>query len=266
MFIFLPPSEGKAVPPAAAAPGDARGVVIGSLILPDLGSARLKLIAALEELCSGPADAAAAVLGLTPGQLGVLEHDRVVGTAPTAQAADLYTGVLFDALGLADLRAHHPEAYRQAAESLVVFSGLWGVLRVADRIPYYRCSAGVSLPGVGPVTAFWRRELRAPLDDLVGDGLVVDLRSTAYTGMWRGGDGHVVSVRVLQERVVSGRMTRTVVSHFNKATKGRLVRALLLAGAEPKTAGEFADTARDLGFTVEPGAAPGRLDLVVSEL
>ena len=60
MFIFLPPSEGKAVPPAATASGDARGVVIGSLILPDLGPARLKLITALEELCSGPADAAAA--------------------------------------------------------------------------------------------------------------------------------------------------------------------------------------------------------------
>ena len=181
-------------------------------------------------------------LGLTPGQLGVLEHDRVVRTAPTAEAADLYTGVLFDALGLADLRAHHAEAYRQAAEAVLVFSGWWGVLRVGDRIPYYRCSAGISLPGVGPVTAFWRRELRAPLDDLVGDGLVVDLRSTAYAGMWRVGDGHAVSVRVLQERIVSGRTTRTVVSHFNKATKGRLVRALLLAGAEPKTAAEFADT------------------------
>jgi hypothetical protein len=74
-----------------------------------------------------------------------------------------------------------------------------------------------------------------------------------------------VTVRVLHERVVGGVLKRSVVSHFNKATKGRLVRALLRSGTEPKTPQEFADTVRDLGYRVEGGAA-GAYDIVVAEI
>ena len=42
-----------------------------------------------------------------------------------------------------------------------------------------------------------------------------------------------------------------MVSHFNKATKGRIVRALLEHGADPRTPAALADTVRDLGWTVE---------------
>ena len=77
----------------------------------------------------------------------------VIATTRPAPAADVYSGVLYDALGLPDLRERDPEAYRRAHESVLVFSALWGVLRPGDRIPHYRCSAGVKLPGVGSVTA-----------------------------------------------------------------------------------------------------------------
>jgi hypothetical protein len=58
---------------------------------------------------------------------------------------------------------------------------------------------------------------------------------------------------------------RAVVSHFNKATKGRLLRALLESGARPRTVAALAGVLRELGFTVEehPG---GRLDVLVREL
>jgi uncharacterized protein len=267
MFILLPPSEGKAVPSTAdAEPTDAKRVVIGSLALPELEATRLRLLTAVERLCAGPPAAAAAALGVSPGQHGVLAHNQVLRTAPTAEVASVYTGVLFDALGLAGLRTAQPAAYKRAVASIIVFSGLWGVLRLDDRIPYYRCSAGITLPGVGSVTAQWKQQLREPLADLIGDELVVDLRSAAYAAMWRGQGERMASVRVLQERMVAGRPKRTVVSHFNKATKGRLTRALLVSGAEPRTVPEFAEAVRDLGFTVEAGATPGRLDLVVSEL
>jgi hypothetical protein len=124
----------------------------------------------------------------------------------------------------------------------------------------------VKLPGVGSVTAVWKAALNGPLEDLVGERLVVDLRSSAYAGLWRGRtQARTVTVRVLHEREVGGLVKRTVVSHFNKATKGRIVRALLLDGAEPKTAEEFADVLRDLGFTVE-SAGPGAVDVIVTEL
>ncbi len=66
-----------------------------------------------------------------------------------------------------------------------------------------------------------------------------------------------VSVRVLHERVVGGVPKRTVVSHFNKATKGRLARALLVADVTATTPKELAEACEQLGFRVEL-AAPGR--------
>jgi hypothetical protein len=63
--------------------------------------------------------------------------------------------------------------------------------------------------------------------------------------------------------------TRKVVSHFNKATKGRIVRALLEDGGAAGSTARFAEQLRDLGWTVEAGPAGRagtRLDVVVAEL
>ena len=60
-----------------------------------------------------------------------------------------------------------------------------------------------------------------------------------------------------------------MVSHFNKATKGRIVRELLESGAAPRNPARLAEALRDLGWTVEVDAAGRtgtRLDVVVSEL
>ncbi len=99
---------------------------------------------------------------------------------------------------------------------------------------------------------------------------MVDLRSGAYASLWAPGAG-AVTVRVLHERETGGTPRRSVVSHFNKATKGRLTRALLESGQQPATPEEFAGLLRSLGYTVEPGpagraGAPVALDIVVREL
>src|SRR5438445_4907008 len=150
MFIFIPPSEGKDVPT------DAEPVSPGSLVLPELAGTRRALLDSLVRLSAGPAGKALTALGLTEGQRGELEHNRRLATAPAAAAARVYSGVLYDALDLPGLRGENEAAYARAQESVLVFSALWGVLRPEDRIPYYRCSAGVKLPGVGSVTAAWK--------------------------------------------------------------------------------------------------------------
>lgn len=111
------------------------------------------------------------------------------------------------------------------------------------------------------------------LDDAAGRGPVLDLRSAAYAATWtpRGELAErTVTVRVLHEREVDGVPVRSVVSHFNKATKGRLVRDLLVAGARPRTAAELIGTLRELKHTVvEQATASGRVrlvDLVVTDL
>jgi hypothetical protein len=56
-----------------------------------------------------------------------------------------------------------------------------------------------------------------------------------------------------------------VVSHFNKATKGRLVRALLASGATPATFPGLVDALRGLGYEVESGSGrTPRLDVIVT--
>jgi hypothetical protein len=260
MLIFVPPSETKSFP-AGPAP-----VELGSLALPELAPTRARLLKALVRLARGRSPAALEALGLTAGQAGELARNRELLSAPAGTAAEVYTGVLYDALDL-------PALQRQGAatDQLLIFSGLWGVVRPGDRIPHYRCSAGAKLPVIGPVSAAWRKALRAPLAAHVGDQLVVDLRSGAYASLWAPG-ANAVTVRVLHERESGGELKRSVVSHFNKATKGRLARALLESGQQPAKPDELADLVRALGYPVEPGptgrgpGAPVALDIVVREL
>jgi cytoplasmic iron level regulating protein YaaA (DUF328/UPF0246 family) len=246
VLILLPPSEGKADAPRRGSP-----VELDRLTLPELRDARQAVIEDLVKLSAEP-ETALGTLGLTPGLAGELERNARLETAPAIPAGKLYTGVLYDALDLATL---DPPAKRRAGRQLLIFSGLWGVVGIGDRIPAYRCSIGVRLPSTGPLAGHWRKALDGELDEFAGDELVLDLRSSAYAGMWAPHNG--VTVRVLH----GGK----VVSHFNKATKGRIVRALLAAGARPRNAVKLAGTLRELGYRVEETRS-GPLDIHVEQL
>ena len=147
----------------------------------------------------------------------------------------------------------------------MVASALFGLVRPGDRIPSYRLSGSVTLPGVGPVSAAWRTPLGAVLTAEAERRLVVDLRSGTYAAFWRPPPElrhRVVSIRVIQE---SGGV-RSVVSHFNKATKGRLVAALLEDGAAPTSARGLLSLLARLGWRVDSESGPpGTLDVIVTE-
>ncbi|MGW4498567.1 peroxide stress protein YaaA [Micromonospora sp. NPDC004336] len=265
MIVLLPPSEGK------ADAGTGRRLDLARLSLPELTGAREEVLAALVALSEGDDEAAAReALGLSEGQRGELRRNARLRVAATAPAGRLYTGVLYEALDLASLP---PAAQRAARRSVLISSGLWGAVRLTDRIPPYRCPIGARLPGVGALSAYWRRALGPAMDAAAGAGPVLDLRSGAYAATWtpRGeAAARTVTVRVLHEREVDGVPVRSVVSHFNKATKGRLVRDLLTAGVRPRSADGLVAALRDLKYTVleQPGPAgrPRQVDLVVTEL
>ncbi|MFF3762623.1 peroxide stress protein YaaA [Streptomyces sp. NPDC001922] len=265
MLVLLPPSEGKAAG-GSGAPLDPAG-----LSLPGLREARATVLDELVSLCGGDEEKAREVLGLSEGLRGEVAKNAGLRTAPARPAGEIYTGVLYDALGLATLDS---AARRRAERSLLVFSGLWGALGIADRIPSYRCSMGVKLPGLGALGAYWRGPMAQVMPAAAGDGLVLDLRSSAYTSAWKP-KGEVAertaTVRVLHARTVDGVEKRSVVSHFNKATKGRLVRDLLTTGTEPADPAELVTALRDLGHVVEAEAPakagrPWQLDVVVTEV
>ncbi len=251
VLILLPPSEGK------TAPRRGKPLDLDALSSPVLTAARTRLLDALVALCRDDADRAATVLGLGPAQLDLVARNADLPTAPTARADAIYTGVLYDALDPATLT---PAARRRATGRLAVTSALFGMVRPGDRIPAYRLSGDAVLPGVGSVAGVWREALGEAVTDAMRGGLLVDLRSTSYAAFWRPPADvarRVATVRVLHES--GGR--RTVVSHFNKATKGRIVRALLEDGADPRTPRALADALVRLGWSVELGEptprAPG---------
>jgi cytoplasmic iron level regulating protein YaaA (DUF328/UPF0246 family) len=221
---------------------------------------RRSVLDAVIELCTTRSpEQAAQVLGLGHTQVDLVEQDATLATAPTARADAIYSGVLYEALDPGSLS---PSARRRATAWLSVTSGLFGLVRPGDRIPAYRLSPQVSLPGVGTVARHWSAHLAPAVEEARGRGLVVDLRSGAYLPFWRPGraDSGVASVRVLHE--VGGR--RSVVSHFNKATKGRLVRSLLEDGTPVGSVARLVEQLRDLGWLVEQDGT--RLDVVVDEL
>jgi cytoplasmic iron level regulating protein YaaA (DUF328/UPF0246 family) len=236
VHILLPPSKKKATE------GDGPPVDLASLSFPGLTPVRERLLAALSDV-SRRADAPN-VLKLPAGQAEeALARNRALREAATLPVAQLYTGVLYDNLDLAGLDA------TSAAEQVIVFSGLWGALRLTDRVPPYRLAMAVALPSAGRLGALWRPAMRAALR-FDGGGLIIDMRSGPYASVWKA-PRPAVAVRVFRERVAGGETRRTVVSHMAKATRGRVAHDLLKAGAAPRTPDELLKAVADLGHTAE---------------
>lgn len=260
MLILLPPSEGK----ASTASG--KPLALSTLSFPELTATRTDVADALVRLSRGPAAKARTVLGISARQDGELERNRTLLTAPAAPAGEVYSGVLYDALDLGTLDAR---ARRRAASDIAIASALFGLLRVTDRIPAYRLSGDASLPGVGRLTTAWREPLAEAIVAAAGRGVVLDLRSSAYVALGPVPPelaARTAVARVFQEK--GGK--RTIVSHHNKATKGRLVRGIL-GEPKPRTVEDLAGALGAAGYRVElaPPAGDGKpwtIDVVVKEL
>lgn len=221
MLILLPPSEGK-----TAASKRRRPVDLAALSFPDLSSARQRVGDALIA-ASGEVDAVT-VLGVGASLEDEVRTNTDLWALPAAPAGEIYSGVLYDAL---DLSSFDAAARRRAARSLLVISALWGAVRMNDRIPAYRLSMTVSLPGVGPLASFWRPHLQGALHDVAGRGVIVDCRSAPYQQAWP----TPAPERTLQVRVLS-KDSHTAVSHMAKHTRGLVARHLCRRTAPvPKT-------------------------------
>ncbi|MGI8881904.1 MAG: peroxide stress protein YaaA [Jatrophihabitans sp.] len=249
MRILLPPSEAKH--PAGAGPR----------LLPDrtpLGVARRRILTALAEFCR--TDAAAAALAL-PARSAAdeLAANRAVRRSPTTAALDRYAGTVYLGLDAGTLSA---AGRRKALESVLVFSGLFGVLSAAEPVPVYRLPVSAVLPPVGPLTRYWRSVLATELPALLGDGLIVDLRSSDYTAMWR--PAGELRERTVQVRILSELPHRSpaVVSYPSKLGKGRLARALLARRTPARTVADVLGAWAAAGERDGVELTPGKLELL----
>ena len=234
MLVLLPPSETK------AAGGDGPSLDLAALTAPELGGTRAELAEALVELAAD-VPASRAALGLSPKQDGEIARNAELWTSPTMPAVLRYTGVLYDAL---DIRSMTRAQRARAGRRLAVGSALFGLVAADDAIPAYRLSAGSQLPGLPTLRSLWKPALGPVLTGI--DDLVVDLRSGSYAAL--APVAGAVTVEVLSERPDG---SRSVVSHFNKAHKGRLARLLATTTAEPDGVVRLRGLLRRAGLHVE---------------
>ncbi|MDH6194207.1 cytoplasmic iron level regulating protein YaaA (DUF328/UPF0246 family) [Mycobacterium frederiksbergense] len=236
MIVLLPPSETKRTG------GDGPPVRLDKLSSPELTPLRQSLIDELVDLAADP-PACRKALAISVSQDAEIERNAALRQSPTLPAITRYTGVLYDALDVGSLRG---AAATRAQNRLAVGSALFGLLRANDPVPAYRLSASSKLPGQPGLAKRWRPLLEPVLAELSSRELIVDLRSGSYAGLGR--VPGAVRVQVLAEHADGH---RTVVSHFNKAHKGHLARALASSRSEPSDATSVAAVARQAGMNVE---------------
>jgi cytoplasmic iron level regulating protein YaaA (DUF328/UPF0246 family) len=209
------------------------------------------VLQALAELLAGP-DAQRSLLLPDSVAADALADNARVRSAATMPALERYAGIVYDGLFLQPLS----EAARAAADrEVLIFSGLFGVLRAGEAIPPYRVPAKAWLPGLGVVATFWRPRLDALMPSLLDGGPVIDLRSGDYASMWQPArrspqaESHI-SVRVLSPRPDG---SLGVISFTSKLAKGRLAAALL----ERRAAGLPVETVADIAAAWEVAGGSG---------
>ena len=215
MLILLPPSETKT--------GRTRGKPArpGLVSFPDLAPTRIAVAGALARVSAHPE--APALLGVSANLRADIAHNVRLDSAPAVPVADLYTGVLYDAL---DLPSMDTATRRRANRWLVVISALYGALRPVDKIPPYRLSMAVNLGDLGPLASVWRAPLAEVLPTAAGRGVIVDCRSSTYAAAWvPQGD---LAARWVQLRIPGA-------THLAKHTRGLAARHLCEEGTDAKT-------------------------------
>ena len=220
LTLLLPPSEGK-----AEGGGRTRWTPDSGIFGEQLGPVRAEIAAALAAAGGGSEK----LLGVGGRHLDrALAANATLVGAPTLPAGKRYTGVVWDHLGLASLGG--PERAR-ATRSIVVVSGLLGLVGVNDPVPDYRLKMGVSLTGIGVVSRAWRPHLSGALNEHVAGRLVVDLLPKEHAAAWApegSARAHLEVVFVERDGKVAG--------HDAKAAKGLLARHVLAAGGDPRRA------------------------------
>ena len=236
--ILLPPSEGK------ADGGHGPAIDLDALSFTELNGQREVICAALVTAMRRNEAERSKLLGVKGKALASsTAANRKVLSAPTMPAIERYTGVLYDALDVASLSSRDR---KRMNTQVLIFSGLWGVVRPNDPIPDYKLKMGATLPRLGKVSTWWRDPLSAAIAPMVGAAVVWNLLPNEHDNAWEPNAKHVdavkspsaiLSVKFLDEGPVKkGVRTFTTVNHWNKLLKGALVRFVLETGADEPAA------------------------------
>lgn len=210
------------------------------------------------------------MLKIGPNTVGDIADNLDIFEAPTTTALNLYTGVLFEAAKFNQtLENVTKENTQKTATSpadilnseIMIFSGLWGVVRPHDLLPNYRLSASIKLPTIGTVATYWKKQLDPLLNTALNDQIVVDCRSGEYRKIWTPSAKHpceLLQVVVQREDPRTGK--RSVVSHNAKHMRGVLAGALF----EQRASGKLSEEVSVSQIVEIASNLPGVIDVDVS--
>jgi uncharacterized protein len=226
LSLLLPPSEGKAHGGRGRwDPTIGRFALLGEPA--GLVERREQVALALAEAGGGDEK----LLGVGGAHLARAQsaNSSLLG-APTLRAAERYTGVVWDHLGLASVSPVHR---KRAGASIAVVSGLLGVVGVDDRIPDYRLKMGASLLPMGKLSTWWRPTVSMAINTWARRRFVVDMLPNEHRAAWVPDGVRGVTVAFVERGdATAGR----VVGHDAKAAKGRLARHILTFDGHPEDA------------------------------
>lgn len=214
--ILLPPSEGK-TPPVTGDPLD-----LTALSSPDLTAKRKQVLGALKKV-SKRKDALTA-LGVGASLAEDVARNVTIDSQPCAPALLTYTGVLYEAMGAADLVAAAETDAGTAARlrDVHVFSAVFGQVAGLDPIPAYRLAMKTDLGQLGRLSTWWKPILAKSFAVDPAE-VILDCRSSDYRAAWPGPNTQVVTLGAVKDTGTK----RSVVSHWAKFYRGEFVGRLL---------------------------------------
>jgi cytoplasmic iron level regulating protein YaaA (DUF328/UPF0246 family) len=131
----------------------------------------------------------------------------------TMPAICRYQGIAYDYLEYPTL---HQDAKNFLDDNLIIFSNLFGAIKASESIPNYKLKQGEKL-GNFAIEKYYKKETSKTLDDYLAEELIIDLRAGFYDKFYTPNRPYITMKFIKDGKVVS---------HWAKAYRGKIVRAL----------------------------------------
>jgi hypothetical protein len=205
MVILFAPSEGKKeggiLPPLNSDP----------LLFPELYEKRRDVIQQYEQVIrDGNDETLFELFGIKDTK----EYERYripFASAATMKAIERYDGVAYDYL---DYQSLSSESQNYIDDNVIVFSNLFGPIRLGDKIPDYKLKQGSTIGTFAP-EKYYKEHFSAALEEMIGDQEILDIRAGFYDKFY---------IPAKQTTTLKFLKEGKVVSHWAKAYRGTVLR------------------------------------------
>ncbi len=164
---------------------------------------------------------------------------------PTMLAIDRYDSALFRNI---DHETLSSDARQRLDKQLLIFSGMWGLVRTTDQIPDYCLAMTSRMPQVGTLAGFWRAPLSAEMNRIAAESVVWSLLPSQTAYAWAPGKHPTYRKRIsVRFRDQNGRDISSKVA--SNPVRGSLVRFIL--EHEPASVDDLGEFIKTTGWTID---------------